>query len=182
MLRRHRKRAPRPHPENFARAGRYSGSAGGTGALDRRKDRQRAGLCRRARGRDVRGAGRRRGEGAGQRDRAARAQFRPLDAGRRLDLAIRAAHPRHRRLAARQAGAPRPGDHDQSDRRRHQRLRAMADRSRRDRASYGKGPPRPGRKMGHVTEVVAAPARNSRRSRDQRRRLTCPPRCRPAPR
>ena len=30
---------------------------------------------------------------------------------------------------------------------------------------YGKGPPRPGRKMGHVTAGISAPARNSRRCR-----------------
>ena len=36
---------------------------------------------------------------------AARPQFRPLDDRRRADLAIRAAYPRHRRLAARQPGA-----------------------------------------------------------------------------
>ena len=39
-----------------------------------------------------------------QRDRAARAQSRPLDDRRRLDLAVRAAHPRGRRLAAGLAG------------------------------------------------------------------------------
>ena len=88
----------------------------------RRQDRNRARLCRRARGRDVRAARAARGtEGAGQRDRAAGAQFRTLDARRRLRLAVRAAHPRHCRLAARQAGAPRPGHHDQPDRGRDQR-------------------------------------------------------------
>ena len=78
-------------------------------------------------------------EGPGQRDRAAGAQFRALDAGRRLDLAVRAAHPRHRRLAARQAGPPRPGHHDQPDRGRDQRLRAMADRPGRDRPPLRQG-------------------------------------------
>ncbi len=62
-------------------------------------------------------------ENPGQRDRAPGAQFRALDAGRRVDLAVRAAYPRHRRLAARQAGPAWPGDHDQSDRGRDQRLR-----------------------------------------------------------
>jgi len=61
----------------------------------RREDRDRPRLCRRARGRNVR-AGRPRRvtghvKGAGQRDRAAGAQFRPLDARRRVDLPIRAA-------------------------------------------------------------------------------------------
>ena len=36
MLRRHRKRASRPHPENLARAGRYFRRAGGAGARHRR--------------------------------------------------------------------------------------------------------------------------------------------------
>ncbi len=36
---------------------------------------------------------------------AAGPQFRPLDDRGRADLAVRAAHPRHRRLAARQPGA-----------------------------------------------------------------------------
>ena len=99
----------------------------------------RAELCRRAGGRDVRGAGRRRTEGAGQRDRAAGAQFRALDPRRRLDLAVRAAHPRHRRLAAGQAGPPWPGHHDQPDRGRHQRLRAMADGSGSHRPSLRQG-------------------------------------------
>ncbi len=94
----------------------------------------------------VPGAGGR--EGPGQRDCAAGAQFRALDAGRRLDLAIRAAHPRHRRLAARQAGPSWPRHHDQFDRRRYQGLRAMADSARRDRASVRQGPPRPGRRWG----------------------------------
>ncbi len=44
---------------------------------------------------------------AGQRDRAAGAQFRPLDHRRRDRVAVRAAHPRGRRLAARQAAAAR---------------------------------------------------------------------------
>ena len=47
------------------------GCAGGAGARHRRADRNRAELCRRARGRDVRGSGKWRAESAGQRDRAA---------------------------------------------------------------------------------------------------------------
>ena len=78
--------------------------------------------------------------GPGQRDCAAGAQFRALDARRRVDLAVRAAYPRHCRLAARQAGPSRPGHHDQPDRRRYQRLRAVADRARRHRASLRQGP------------------------------------------
>ncbi len=73
-------------------------------------------------GRNVRGRGQGRADRAGQRDRAAGSQFRTLDARRRLDLAIRAAHPRHRRLAARQTDPPWRGDHDQPDRRRHPEL------------------------------------------------------------
>ena len=53
-------------------------------ATSPRTHRRRARLCRRAGGRDVRGRGRRAAERAdGQRDRAARAQFRPLDHRRR---------------------------------------------------------------------------------------------------
>ena len=116
-----------------------SGRAGRRGARHRREDRQRAELCRRARGRDVRGCRQRRAAGAGQRDRAAGAQFRALDAGRRLDLPVRAAHPRHCRLAARQAGPSRRGHHDQPDRRRYPELRAMADGARRHRAPLRQG-------------------------------------------
>ena len=72
-------------------------------------------LCRRARGRDVCSWRRR---DPGQRNRAAGAQFRPLDARRRLDLAIRATYPGGGRLGARQAGSARPGGNDQSHRRR----------------------------------------------------------------
>ena len=43
-----------------------------------------------------------------QRDRAARAQFRALDARRRGHIAVRAAYPRRRRLAARFDAAARP--------------------------------------------------------------------------
>ena len=78
-------------------------------------------------------------EGAGQRNRTTGAQFRALDAGRRLDLAVRAACPRHCRLAARQAGPSWPGHHDQFDRGRYQRLRAMADGAGRDPASVRQG-------------------------------------------
>ena len=42
MFRRHRKRAPRSHPENLARAGRDIGCAGRRSARDRREDRNRA--------------------------------------------------------------------------------------------------------------------------------------------
>ncbi len=56
----------------------------------------------------------------GQRDRAEGAQLRPLDTRRRVDFAIRAAHPRHCRLAARQASPPWPRYNDQPDRGRYQ--------------------------------------------------------------
>jgi 5-(carboxyamino)imidazole ribonucleotide synthase len=75
------------------------------------------------------------GSRAGQRDRATRPQFRALDARRSVGLAIRAAHPRGGRLAARQAGAPRPRRNDQSHRRRGQRFSQVAASSRRRRAS-----------------------------------------------
>ena len=57
-----------------------------------------------------------------QRDRAARSQFRPLDDRRRADVAVRAAHPRHRRLAARRDEPARPNRDAQSDRRRGRRM------------------------------------------------------------
>ena len=47
-------------------------------------------------------------QAAGQRDRAARAQFRPLDRGRVRHRPVRAAHPRHLRLAARRSRAGWP--------------------------------------------------------------------------
>ena len=55
----------------LARAGRDIGCAGRRRACRRREDRQRAGLCRRARGRVVRGCRKRRTACAGQRDCAA---------------------------------------------------------------------------------------------------------------
>ena len=60
------------------------------------------------------------------------------------DFAIRAAHPGHRRLAARQAAPPGAGHDDQPDRRRDQQLRTMADRSRRHRPSVRQGRAAPG--------------------------------------
>ena len=93
------------------------------------------------------------GAASGQRDRAAGAQFRALDARRRLDLAIRAAHPRGCRLAAGQAGPSRPGEmtnligHEVEDYARWLTVPGAAVHL------YGKGETRPGRKMGHVTQV-----------------------------
>ena len=75
------------------------------------------------------------GESPGQRDRAAGAQFRPLDARRRLGVAIRAAHPRGGRLAARQADPPRAGRDDEPHRQRGRGLSALARGSRRGGAS-----------------------------------------------
>ena len=54
----------------------------------------------------------------GQRGGAAGAQFRALDHRRRQRLAIRAAYPRRRRLAAGQTRPARPGGNGQPDRRR----------------------------------------------------------------
>jgi 5-(carboxyamino)imidazole ribonucleotide synthase len=45
------------------------------------------------------------------------AQFRTLDGRLRVDLAVRAEHSCHRRLAAEHAAPPWPGHHDQPDRR-----------------------------------------------------------------
>ena len=100
MFRRDRKRAPRPYSENLPRAGRRVRRRRTRSAPHRRDDRGKVRLCRRAGGGDVRA---RRRRPSGQRDRAAGAQFRPLDARRRLGVAIRAAHPGGRRLAARQS-------------------------------------------------------------------------------
>ena len=75
-------------------------------------------LCRGARGRALRDPGQAGPRGARrQRDRAPRAQFRPLDARGRADVAVRTACSRHRRLAARGADAARTGRNAQSDRR-----------------------------------------------------------------
>ena len=60
-------------------------------------------LCRRHRRRVLRAG---RWLAAGQRDRATRAQFRPLDGSRLHRFAVRAAHPRRCRLAARKPGPP----------------------------------------------------------------------------
>ena len=119
--------------------------------------------------------GRRRTDGAGQRDRAAGAQFRPLDARRRVDLAVRAAHPRHCRLAARQAGPPRPrstmtnliGD-DINDYEQWLTVPGATVHL------YGKGPPRPGRKMGHVTQVLPRDRHSRRRTMAGLRPSTTP--------
>ena len=95
------------------------------------------------------------GDGAhpGQRDRAASAQFRPLDHRRRVGLAIRAAHQGGRRLAAGQAAPPRPYRDDQSDRRRGRGLWRWLTIPGAAVHLYGKAAVRPGRKMGHVTQV-----------------------------
>ena len=82
---------------------------------------------------------------AGQRDRAAGPQFRALDHRRLHGLAIRAAYPRGRRLAAGRAGPARAGRDDQPDRRRSRRLCALAHHARRLAASLrqGRSPSRP---------------------------------------
>ncbi len=159
VLRRHRERAPRPHPEDIPQR--------------RRRSRTRACRARRA-------ASRARSREAldyvgvlavemfgvlanGTGPTVLVNEIAPrvrnswsLDARRRLGLAVRAAHPRHRRLAARQAGAPRRGrHHDQPDRRRYQLsyerwLTVLGATVH----LYGKGTPRSGRKMGHATEVT----------------------------
>jgi 5-(carboxyamino)imidazole ribonucleotide synthase len=70
VLRRHRKRTRRPHSESLARARRDFRYIGRAGPRHRGDHRQCAELYRCARGRDVRGARRRRPGAAGQRDRA----------------------------------------------------------------------------------------------------------------
>ena len=87
------------------------------GAPDRHPHRQGLRLCRRIGRRDVRGAQGQPSIAPGQRDRAARAQFRPLDHRRRDGVAIRAAHPCGGGLAAGKASAPRqPHRNDEPDR------------------------------------------------------------------
>ena len=106
LLRRRRERAPRPHPETSSRrAGRRSPSAWPHEARGDRRARSptRSTMSACWRSRCSCCASDDGASAAGQRDRAARAQFRPLDDRRRLGLAVRAAHPRDRRLAARRA-------------------------------------------------------------------------------
>ena len=92
---------------------------------------------------------------AGQRDRAARAQFRSLDGSRLRRLAVRAACARHRRPAARIAGAPLGLRHGKPDRRRHSARAGTAGRARTSSLQlYGKAEARPGRKMGHFTRLL----------------------------
>ena len=79
LLRSGRERAPERHPRHQPRARPHRPQHGGRGQRDRRQGRRRARPCRRALRRDVR-ARRREPSADRQRDRAARAQFRPLDA------------------------------------------------------------------------------------------------------
>ena len=148
-----RERPPRPHPDARAcrrdiRRDRRAGVA------IAETDRRGARLCRRARGRDVRQ------DGAGADVLVNEIAPRVHNSGHWtldgcLGLAVRAAYPRLCRLAARRAGTPRPRQDDQPDRRRGRGLPALA---RREPGAaihlYGKGGARPGRKMGHVTEVL----------------------------
>ena len=103
-----RESPPRRHPRRLDRAGARSASARAGGAGDRHRDRREARLPRRAVRRDVRDGGRR---AAGQRDRAAAAQQRPLHDRRLRHLAVRAAGARARRApAGRHARARAGGD------------------------------------------------------------------------
>ena len=95
------------------------------------------------------------GELSGQRDRAAGAQFRPLDARRRVGIAIRAAYPGGRRLAAGQAvrrGRVEMTNLIGSEVEDFQRWLTVPGAAVH---LYGKSAVRPGRKMGHVTRVFA---------------------------
>src|SRR6476661_427209 len=128
MLRGDGERAPRPHSENLAGACERHAGAGARGTPDRNADRQGLRLCRRAGRRDVLRAQGRAPGAAGERNRAPRAQFRPLDDRRRDGVAIRAAHPRGRRMAAGKAPASRqPRRNDQPDRPGNRRGRALED-------------------------------------------------------
>ena len=149
-----RQRPPRRHPPPLDRpAARDRLGAGRGGARRRRRHRRSARPCRRPHRRVLR---QRRRPGR-QRDRPARPQQRPLDDRGRLHLAVRTAHPRHLRPAARLDRARCVGrDDGQSDRRRDRRLAGPASPSRGAHVHlYGKGEARPGRKMGHVTRLHA---------------------------
>ena len=156
MLRRHRKRAPRPHPEILARAGRDIGRAGGRRARHRREDRQRAGLCRRARGRDVRGAG-----NGGPHVLVNEIAPRVHNSGHwTLDGASISQFEQHiRAIAGWPLGKPvRHGEVTMTnligdDILDYEQWLTVPGATVH---LYGKGAPRPGRKMGHVTEVAPA--------------------------
>ena len=94
---------PQPYPRPHPRAGTHRAIGRSAGAGDRAADRRCAGSGRIARGGDVRRSRRPR---AGQRDRAAPAQFRPLDDRCLPRQPVRTAYPRHRRPAAAAGRAP----------------------------------------------------------------------------
>ena len=102
---------------------------------------------------------------AGQRDRAARPQFRPLDASTAASVSQFEQH--IRAIAGWPLGRPvRHGARrdDQPDRRRGRRLARTGSRVPGARVHlYGKGEARPGRKMGHVTGDAARPRAPCRR-------------------
>jgi hypothetical protein len=106
-------------------------------------------LCGRARSGNVRARRERQKAAPGERDRPARAQFRPLDHRRRNREPVRAAHSRGRRLAARQTAPPRPRRNDQPHRRRSERLGEISRRARRLRCiSMARAKPAPAAKWG----------------------------------
>ncbi len=126
---------------------------------DRRQDRRCPRPCRRAGRRDVRRRRLRPPAPARQRDRPARPQFRALDLGRVPHIPVRAAHPRHLRLAARRPGPPFRRNHDQPHRRRGLCLAGARRRARRPAPSLRQESEiRPGRKMGHVNRIFPRPA------------------------
>ena len=98
----------------------------------------------------------------GQRDRAARAQLRPLDHRGLRDQPVREPHARGGRLAARLDRAPFRCRDGQPDRQGGARLAALAAEPGACLHLYGKRDARAGRKMGHVTRLSA-------RSEPQRR-------------
>ena len=99
-----------------------------------------------------------------QRDRAPRAQFRPLDPRRLPRQPVREPYPRHRRLAAWRHGAPQRRGDDQPDRRRCEPLARACGREDLALHLYGKAEARPGRKMGHH-DPASYPRRGSVRMR-----------------
>ena len=113
-----------------------------------------------------------------QRDRAARAQFRPLDGGRLRRLAVRAAHPRRRRPAARRADAAFRLRDGEPDRRRRLTRAGTAGRAGSGAASLrqGRSPARPQDGPFHAAEAARSEPVASLRSRPAAVDTGTPPR------
>ena len=152
-LRSGRERPPRPHPRDQHRARRRSApTTAAKRVADRRAIVDGARLCRRARGRVLR---RSRGGKLLVNEIAPRVH----NSGHWTEAVcdhrpVRAAHPRHLRLAARRPDAPRRRGDGEPDRRRDRRHPPAARRPAPGRMLYGKAEARPGRKMGHINRIA----------------------------